>query len=257
MAVVGELPHLAVGWPMAYKISDEFDPREFDVAVILDCGGWKRTGFFEDNELNIDWPEQVIVIDHHANQELTVGLHCCDSAAASTTEILSEAFVAWGEPIDSALATMLLAGLATDTAFFQHVTTSQRSLQVAGRLMGSGANLSRIVASQGERFSVAALRLWGRLLNRMRYAPESRILWTVVAGRDIEETGASENDVSGLIGLMNRVDGLRLAVLIRELGDDRVKVSLRTENDKIDVGAIAAAFGGGGHRRAAGFEVKI
>ena len=257
MAVIGELPHLAVGWPLAYKISDQFDPLEFDVAVILDCGGWSRTEFFEDDELNIAWPQQVIVVDHHATQRLTSGLHCCDAGAASTTQILTEMFLAWQEPIDAPLATMLLAGLAMDTAFFQHMTTTKQSLQVASYLLACGANLSKIVASRGEQFSVPALRLWGRLLTRMRYAPESRILWTVVGKLDMEETGASENDVSGLVGLMNRVDGLRLAILIREIGEDRLKVSLRTENENLDVGKIAADFGGGGHRRAAGFEVKI
>ena len=257
MAVDGVLPVVAAALPSGYKIHDSFWPEGIDTAVILDCGGWKRTGFFETDELNINWPENVIVIDHHEIQNTTPGIHLIEPELSSTAELLFLLFKEWDVSISSEIATCLLAGMAYDTSFFKHSNTSKQTMEIGARLMDAGADLSKIVESSPGVLSAQGLRLWGRVLSRMQYHPQWGLVLSLVSLKDLAETGATNNDIDGLVGLMNSVSGIKIAMLVTEIAPGKYKTSVRTESEEIDVANIAALFGGGGHKKAAGFTLSV
>lgn len=257
MAADGEMPKTFLYLPYYFKIQDGFEPQDFDTVILLDCGGWTRTGWFEDDELNIAWPEKLIVIDHHASSTLTPGLHYLGPATSSTSEMVYGLLKEWGVPINKEIATCLLTGICFDTGSFQHVNTSEITLRIAAELMQIGANLPMIAQKMYVGKSVERLKLWGLVLNRMRYDEATGVTLSVVTREDLVTTGTTKEDIEGLANLMNSVPGLKFSLLLSETPDGEVKGSLRTQNLGVDVGKLAAWMGGGGHARAAGFSLPV
>ncbi|AKM84655.1 MAG: exopolyphosphatase-like protein [candidate division Kazan bacterium GW2011_GWA1_50_15] len=255
LAADGDVPQAYAYLPYFFRISDGFDPLKFDTVVILDCGSWARTGFFDDVELNIAWPERLIVIDHHAVQRLTPGLHLVDSTASSTSEIIWRLIQAWRVPVTKEVATCLLTGISFDTGSFQHDNTRIATLQAAAGMMEAGASLNKIVSGIYLGKSVARLKLWGKVLGRLKYDHGRKLSVSMVTQADLKECGAGPDDIEGLVNLMNTVPGTKFTLLLSEEKEGRLKGSFRTEDDAVDVAKLAKLLGGGGHKKAAGFAV--
>lgn len=255
LAVQGPIPLIASVLVDGFRLQDSFWPDGIDTVVLLDCAGWTRTGFFETDELNIDWPTNLIVIDHHAVSTPTPGLHLIKPEISSAAELVAMLLEEWGVPMDSETATCLWAGMASDTSYFRHANTSEQTLEIAAKLLARGADIERVAATSVGTLSPTGMQLWGRVLSRMKY--EGGILVSKVSVDDLTEIGANQQDVDGLIGLMNRVAGIKMAMLLIEIEPGKWKVSLRTEQEMVNVAQLAQFFGGGGHTRAAGFEYLI
>jgi len=257
MAADGLIPQVFSYLPYYFKVQDSFEPRDFDTVVLLDCGGWSRTGWFEEDELRIDWPDKLVVIDHHQAGDSTMGLTYRDTATSSTSEMVYELLKAWGETITREIATCLLTGISFDTGSFQHPNTSQKTLEVASDLVSKGGNISLIAQHLYIGKSVERLKLWGIVLNRMRYDDELKATISVITNEDLEATGTTKEDAEGLVNLINTVPDLNFSLLLSETPEGELKGSLRTQSDKIDVNKLARLMGGGGHKRAAGFCLPV
>ena len=241
--------------PHFFSIRGEFSPQDFDLVILIDCGDWSRTGFFTDTELNIDWPQHLAVIDHHKIQKLTPGIHIVDATASSASELVFYILTAWNEEITKDIATCLLVGISTDTGSFQHTNTSRAVLQVDGELMEKGASLGKITRYVYADKSIARLKLWGRVLQKMRRNRRWNVLTAIITAQDIAECGATDEDLEGVIDLMRTVPQVKAAILGSERGAE-FKFNLRTEAMDVDVSRLAALFGGGGHVKASGFSVS-
>jgi len=240
--------------PQFFNIRGEFAPQDFGTAILVDCGDWTRTGFFENSELNIDWPNHLIVVDHHKIQQLTPGLHIIDATASSTAELIFYILQLWEVDITKDMATCLLVGLSTDTGSFKHTNTSKAVLQVAGILLEKGANLGKVARYVYADKTIAKLKLWGRVLTKMRRNRKWNLLVSLVTEADLKDCGATIDDLEGVIDLLRTIPGVKAVVLGSERKDE-FKFSLRTEDLRTDVSRLAALMGGGGHIKAASFAV--
>jgi phosphoesterase RecJ-like protein len=101
---------------------------------------------------------------------------------------------------------------------------------------------------------VKTLKVWGRILENTR-VNEDGVTVSVITGNDLEELNASADDASGIVDMLNSVPGSKYTVLLHEDKNGKVKGSFRTQSDEVDVANIAEQFGGGGHRKAAGFTM--
>ncbi len=238
--------------PHFFNIQGEFAPGDFDTAVLVDCGDWSRTGFFTDTELNIDWPQNLIVVDHHKIQKLTPGVHIVDATASSASELIYYILEQWGIVITKDIATCLLVGLSTDTGSFQHTNTTKAVLEVAGILMEKGASLSKITRYVYADKTIARLKLWGRVLQKMQRNRRWNVITSVITKQDLDECGTNVDDLEGVIDLMRTVPRVKAVVLGSER-ENEFKFSLRTEDAEVDVSRLAALMGGGGHIKAASF----
>ena len=241
--------------PYFFKVQDSFEPQDYDTVVLLDCNGWARTGWFEDNELNIAWPDELIVIDHHQAGEFTEGLVYSDTVVSSTSEMIYGLLRDWGVSITKEIATCLLTGISFDTGSFQHPNTSQKTLEIASDLASKGGNLALVAQHLYIGKSVERLKLWGVVLQRMRYDDELKATISVITNEDLESTGTTKEDAEGLVNLINTVPNLKFSLLLSETPKGGVKGSFRTQDDKMDVNRLARLMGGGGHKRAAGFSL--
>ncbi len=226
--------------------------REAASTVLLDCGDRQMAGL--DAEA---WNgRELVVIDHHATNASYGTVNVVDAGTSATAEILFKFFEHTGAVIDRHLATLLFTGIYTDTDGFSNLATTPKSLQAAAALLARGANFREITAATLRNKSIAALKLWGRALERLRLDREKGIAVTVIKNEDLAECQAEPADMEGVANLMNHLSDVTMSMVLRELPDGTVKGSLRTTSDAVDVSKIALLLGGGGHAKAAGFTVK-
>lgn len=230
---------------------------DFEIILVIDCGDLRRTGFADRlKKFSRTKQKCLINIDHHPKNDLhkLASLNLVDQKASSTAEIVYDLLQKMEVVLDKNIATALLTGFYTDTGGFKHANTSARTLEIAAELMRTGGRIKTITQNVSLNKSIAAMRLWGLVLSRMR-RNSLGIVSSVVTRADLVHCKASDEDVAGVVNLINSIPESRAAILFYETVDGKIRASLRTESDEVDVSRLAAQFGGGGHRRASGFTL--
>jgi len=243
------------------KLSSEMPESDPDLILILDCGNPKRTGFFESHPEIFSGRIPMVVIDHHiseANFDFPKNsLKITNFEASSTSEIMYDVICASGFLIDKEIAMSLLTGIYFDTGSFQHSNTSERTLKIASELVARGARVSKISKHLFNTKNVSSLRLWGRVLLRIRQDRRFGIVTSIVTLKDLIECEATIEDLGDVVNLINSIPGARASILLSEREKEEIKGSIRVGADgDVDATRLAAIFGGGGHVKAAGFSVK-
>lgn len=237
----------------------EINLKKFDLIISLDIGDLKRSGLEPELLVLNRQTTPIINIDHHPTVTYygdfnLVDINLVTPRASSTAEILFDFFTHFKIPIDQEMATALLAGIIIDTSAFSNLATTAKALEVASELLNKGASLIKIVNYTLRNKSFSLLKLWGRALARLKFNPKLNLVTTIITQSDLAECGATEDDCDGIANFLNNLQGARLIVVIKEQ-KDKIKVSLRTTDSKTNVARLAEFFGGGGHPKAAGFQV--
>lgn len=244
--------------PEMDKIRHDLLFGDFEIIVVIDCGDLRRTGFAERLQKFSRTKKKILInIDHHPKNDLhkLANLNLVDYQASSTSEIVYELLRQMEIDLEKETATALLTGLYTDTGGFKHANTSARTLEVAAELLRAGARIKTITQNVSLNKSIAAMKLWGLALNRMHRHNALGIVSSVITREDLADCEASEEDLAGVVNLINNVPDSRAAILFYETADNKIRASLRTESDKVDVSRLAAIFNGGGHKKASGFTI--
>jgi len=229
------------------------DPALYDVVVVLDSTTVERAHL----DGVIEAHPSTICIDHHYHNTSECGLNLIVPEAAATAHILTVFFGETSTPITKDMATCLLTGIFTDTGSFMHDSTTPDIMKLAALLMGKGARLSHIAHETYQKKDLPGLKIWGRALLRVMTNKETGATVSVITFEDLEECGATLDDLSGVVNMLNTLPDTKFALLLTEYERGKVKGSLRSEPHKgVDVSKIAKRLGGGGHKLAAGFEVE-
>ncbi len=235
---------------------DILDLSLYDLIITTDFADPRMTGI-HDRLASLDREKtRVINIDHHPTNFQFGDINLVDLQSAATCEIVHDLFVELGWAISRDTATCLLTGVLTDTGIFANRNTTDRSLHIAAQLLALGARMRLITDFIYRNKSIGALKLWGKALTRLQYNKDTGIVTTFLTINDMEECGVDDDAAGGIPNFLNALDGAKAVLVLRELGDGRIKGSFRTTGDEVDVAELAAKFGGGGHRRAAGFSIK-
>lgn len=243
------------GWE---SIKNDFLVGSYDCIVLLDNGDLKRTGFAERIKQARSKHIPIINIDHHIKNDIwkIATINYADESAPATAFILYDIAMALGVSLSPAVATCLLAGIYNDTGGFHHSNTTDRVLAIVSDLLSHGGKLKQISDHMSNDRSMSRLRLWGVALNSLVFNREYAIVTAILTQEDIKQANASEDDVTGLANLLNSANEAETALLLYEAEDGKIRGSLRTENNKIDVAELATYLGGGGHKKAAGFNFE-
>jgi len=194
-----------------------------------------------------------IVIDHHPTNSKFGNVNIIEAKAASTCEIVVALADQLGWEIDSDTATCLLTGVYTDTGGLLHSNTTATVYKTVARLLRSGARQQEIVQAVFRTAQLSTLKLWGRVLEKITLTEEGGAITAVTEG-DFRASGAHYSQLTGAIDYVNAVPGMCFSMILSER-EGKVKGSLRTLRDDIDVSAMAGKFSGGGHKKAAGFSL--
>jgi phosphoesterase RecJ-like protein len=219
------------------------------VMVTCDCASFDRLGPLGSAASRAG---EVIWIDHHRSHDGSGTIRLVDGEASSTCELVVRLIDAMGGPLDRDVAMCLYAGLVTDTGRFQYQATTPQTLRVAATLREHDFDHAELVRALYEDQEPGALRLLGTALGRMAEVREAGLVWTYVTRADMADAGVGPGDTDDLIDVVRTARGSDVAVVLKQQGDGRFKVSMRSRGGH-DLAAVAAAFGGGGHRLAAGY----
>lgn len=246
----------------ADEVSFHHGPSKYDVIVTVDTGDLVQLGrFYEDNpELFTSLP--VINIDHHASNDNFGKINLVDIMASATTEILLPLIEEMEqrtnvELFDEDVATLLLAGIITDTGSFQNANTTPRSFAASAKLIKYGARQQEIIKHVFKTKHLSTLRLWGRILTNIKLDQKYRFVWTTLSLKDFSDTESREDETGGIIDeLLTNAPGTEVVLLLKQKTDGVISGSVRTTSASIDASKIAGMFGGGGHVQAAGFKIQ-
>jgi bifunctional oligoribonuclease and PAP phosphatase NrnA len=231
-------------------------PREFPKApallVTLDCASLDRLGNLAGV---VQRAGSVIWIDHHASNPGLGTIPVIDPAASSTAELVHRLMVRMGGDVPAEAAACLYAGLVTDTGRFQYQATTPETLRLAATLREHGFDHARLAQALFADQSVAYLRVLATTLHRVVLDEEAGVVWTYLLQSDLSEDGVRIADADDLIDVVRTAREADVAAVVKQQRDGRFKVSLRSRG-ATDVGSVAAAFGGGGHRLAAGYASR-
>ncbi len=229
-----------------------FEDNSIDLVVVLDSGDLHHAGIAELVE-NIPSTTRIINIDHHATNMYFGHLNLVDDQASSTAEIIYRFMIENSIDIEPETATSLVMGIITDTGAFSNPATNFKSIDAASELITLGARTQDVINHLFRNKSMSALRLWGVAMERLREHPDLNITCSCLTHEDMQKTNATSEDVEGIINFLNMYLNVDVVLLLRETGDGMIKGSLRSINR--DVSKIASIFGGGGHKKAAGFSI--
>lgn len=262
---IGKKVHCAVkdGIPNAFSflpsvgdIKTDFLLGDYDVIVSVDCGDANRTGF----PIRLDKvckSRPLINIDHHLKNNLCkiARVNMVDESASAAAEVVWDFLQFMKAKIDSKIATYILAGIYYDTGGFYHSNVTGKTLRISAECLRAGGRIAFISKNISSSKTSAALKLWGIALTRMEISALG-VVSTYLTHEDIAQSGAQMEDTSGIVNLINTIPSARIAILFLGLPDGTIKASLRTEIDGVDVAKLARVFGGGGHKKAAGFTIE-
>jgi phosphoesterase RecJ-like protein len=232
-------------------------PATPEVMVALDTAGVDRLGSLAANAARAG---ESIVIDHHRTNPGFGTIVVLDPDASATAELVVRLVELMGVELPDAAAAWLYAGLVTDTGRFQYQATTPETLRVAASLRQHAFDHTRLSQGLFEDGSLAALKATAAALERAELIEDADLVWTYLTQADLSEHGLSEHGVpigatDDLIDVVRTAREADVACVIKQQRDGRFKVSLRSRG-ATDVGSIAEAFGGGGHRLAAGYTAS-
>ena len=215
----------------------------------VECPSLDRIGFVRDM---IPDPAITINIDHHLNNTLYADVNIVDSESCAAAEIVYTLLRMGDFEITPEIAKQLYAAIISDTGRFKFDSTTATGMRVASELIGYGADPKTISDHIYNQYSAATIHLLGRTLSQMKLAGGDRIGCMHISRKDLREIGARAEDSEGFVDYSLAVHGVQLGIMLKEMDDKEIKVSVRSQ-DGIDALGFAKLYGGGGHSNAAGF----
>jgi phosphoesterase RecJ-like protein len=197
----------------------------------------------------------ILKIDHHPSDDHFGRFNYVDTAASSTAELVYRLCVSLGIPFDAALGTWIYTGIAFDTGRFRFSSTTPTALLIAGEMLHAGANPQRIAEQLFYEYRPTTLSLLASTLQSLECLLDGRVS---VLSLDYEQLGQAryrDEDADGFVDYAVSLQGIEVALFLREHEPGEIRVSLRAKHD-FDVRAVAESFGGGGHRKAAGARMS-
>jgi len=226
---------------------------KIDLIVILDTNSKSQLPRFEDYLKQTNTP--VLIVDHHVTSDNLGRVEIADPTAAAAGLVLFEFLKHAGWPITGKAAEALFVAIATDTGWFHLRNTDSRVFRTCAELIDLGVDANELYRKLYQTFSHARFKLMATMLDHLELHLDGRYASQYLVREDFEQTGAAYRDTENMVNECQRIGSVVVAALFVELRDGRIRCSLRSRpgaERAMDVSEIAAAFGGGGHKMAAG-----
>lgn len=231
----------------------------YETAIILDCSNLDRIGTAVDIVKQIP---MIINIDHHVTNTWFGERQLIDDRACATAELVYRLINQMGLAITKEMAISIYTGIVTDTGSFRFSNTNASSFEICNEMVRLGVKPYHIARHLYGTYSLGRIKLLNQALESIEIANNGKLSLMTLTQSMLQATGTQPEDADGLINYARRIEDVKVAALIQEQANGnrhpmttpKYHVSLRS-NGSIDVAAIAAKFGGGGHPSAAGFSI--
>jgi phosphoesterase RecJ-like protein len=221
---------------------------DVDAVIVMECSDLTRTGVAGLERAFL------INIDHHAGNRLYGAVNWHDESAAACGEMVFDLIRELGVPLTLEIATHVYLAILTDTGSFHHSNITPRTFDICRQTVEAGVNPAAMARRVFDSNSFGKLKLIGALLDSMQLLDEGRLALLYMDDAMLEACNCTNNDTEGLINLPLTAREIQAVVFFKVGPTGEVRVSMRSKYD-VDVRQVAGAFGGGGHKNAAGFTV--
>ena len=244
------IPQLFQFLPCSDEINGEIIEPLIDTecVIVLDCGDFKRINanlFMQNKKF------ELINIDHHLSNDLYGDLNFVDTHASAVAEIVYKLLKLLHVEIDKEISKCLYTSLITDTGSFRHSNTTAVTHNIAGELINTGIEFSKIHRLIFENKKFKKIKFYGEVINNMTIELNDKVCIMYISKNILGKYESVSSDTSDVITFGDSIDTVEVTILIKE-AENGVKVSLRSKS-LVDVSKIAEVFDGGGHIRASGF----
>jgi len=223
------------------------------ICIILDCGDSRRTGL--DLIKLKDSGCFLINIDHHRSNDMFGDINMVDSHKSATSEMLFEfIYEHFRNKLDYDIAIGIYVGILTDTGRFQYSNTTANVHRITGRLLEYGIYPSEVYGYIYESDPLGRFKLIQTVFDRINYIESLGLIYSYVLENDFKKLDIPFYAQDGIIDLLRSAEDAVITALIKQIGHDSYKISLRTSERDIDLSSIAAGFGGGGHSTASAYK---
>jgi phosphoesterase RecJ-like protein len=224
-------------------------PASEEALIVMESSDLKRTGVAGlEGRFTIN-------IDHHQGNTSFGALNWIDESAAACGEMVFDLIEALGVPLTIEIATHVYLAILTDTGSFHYSNLTPKTFDICRRTTEAGVNPAAMARRVFDQNSFGKLKLIGALLAEMDLLDGGHLAAMYLNDDILNATGTTYNDTEGLINLPLTAREIRAVVFFKVGADGDVHISMRSKYD-VDVRAIAARHGGGGHKNAAGFKVR-
>lgn len=238
--------------PQRYSyFTNDYAPEDFEIktVVAVDVADPVLLGKYSD--MAVDF-----CIDHHKSNKYFAKDTFVNAEAAATAEIIANLLVLLESDITPLIADCIYTGLCTDTGCFRYSNVTSHTLLTASAMLLNGADAYNINRIMFETKTRARVEVEKDVYKNMQFFEDGKISLITLSRTLLEKTGASEDELEGVSAMGRQIQGVEIALTLREKEDGSVKVSART-GESVDASEICKNFGGGGHARAAGCTLSV
>lgn len=226
--------------------------KEIDLMIIVDTNSSARIG----NKMQalLGNIKKILFVDHHPCPPALTAIHCIDTTAAATGQLVGNLIMSLGVKLDKEMALPLYTSILIDTSSFRYPTVSADTHRLVANLLDTGLNPPMAYNGIYGTKKIHHMHLLGSILASTESNSSGEIAWITVNQKDIDKHGSDVEDTYAFINNLLILDNIKVACMFRNIGH-QVKVSFRSTGD-VDVGVIAQAFGGGGHNHSAAVFIE-
>jgi len=229
--------------------------KDADVFIAFDIGDYNRL-----NQLAIDlqdYPMKKISIDHHPGEKSQF-THRFDFPTSSSTGLLIYNLISqMDEKVldDITVAYPIYAAMMSDTGNFRFNNTDPETFSAAAHLVATGVKPYELYVHIYENLNTPGrLQVLKKLISELKYDCDGRLAWSTIDLEEIQELGASSNDLHSLSDFIRSILGVEIGVSITKMPGKIADISMRSKG-RIPINTVAMTFGGGGHAFAAGCSI--
>lgn len=238
-------------FPITKEIKHAIDKdKTYDLFIALDCGDAARLGF---SGVLFEQAKSTFCVDHHISNRSFADENYIIPEASSTAELVYRLLEK--EKIDTNVAECLFMGIVHDTGVFQYSSTSPETMEIAADLMRKSIRANEIIDKTYYEKTYAQNRILGRALLESTLTLDGKCIVSAISKETMNFHGVIPKDLEGIVSQLRVTQGVEVAIFLYEIGQDEYKISLRASGD-VDVSKVAEYFGGGGHKKAAGFTMN-
>lgn len=234
--------------PAMQSVNTVYKEGGYDLLISVDCADIARLGVF--SKAYSRFQGATLNIDHHVSNTCYAKYNYVSDCPASC-QILTHILQDGGFEISKEIADLLMLGLITDSGNFAHSDVSELTFRTAATLRAKGADVQKINYYMYQRQTRERAELYGRVMRKIHYALDDKFAYIVITEADMKASGADKSLTEGFVEFPLSVDGVEVSASVMEYREGQFKVSLRSKG-KVNVNAVATAFGGGGHILASG-----
>jgi bifunctional oligoribonuclease and PAP phosphatase NrnA len=242
------IPHYLSFLPGVNKVQRFLPEHLPQTLLFVDCGDLQRANLKLDQ---IPMGSIVLNLDHHVSNNNFGTINWVDVKASASGEIALALIRELKVELNQEIAMNLYTAILTDTGSFQYSNTTATTHRLAADLLESGINLVEVHHRIYDQKPLAQVKLLQCALTKLQLYLDGKCAIMSLSQEDFKETGADESLSEGLVNHARSIQGVEIAVLLKEVELGKVRVGLRS-NLWFNVNETAARFGGGGHKRASG-----